>query len=88
MSSEAHLISLIAPRGFIGRSCDCSPYFKRIGLGSVLGYFNCRLDHWTIWLCIFPRFYINFAYRRIRDCHVPVCDWAGNAAFTFMGTQT
>ncbi|MGM7342916.1 hypothetical protein ACOI3M_24225, partial [Acinetobacter baumannii] len=38
MSSEAHSISLIAPVVLLAAAVIAVPIFKRIGLGSVLGY--------------------------------------------------
>ncbi|RTE46173.1 potassium transporter [Acinetobacter junii] len=38
MSSEAHSISLIAPVVLLAAAVIAAPIFKRIGLGSVLGY--------------------------------------------------
>jgi glutathione-regulated potassium-efflux system protein KefB len=52
MSSEAHSISLIAPVVLLAAAVIAVPIFKRIGLGRF-GLLNCRLDHWTIWLCFF-----------------------------------
>ena len=51
MSSEAHSISLIAPVVLLAAAVIAVPIFKRIGLGSVLGYliagktFNDALNH-------------------------------------------
>ena len=38
MSSEAHSISLVAPVVLLAAAVIAVPIFKRIGLGSVLGY--------------------------------------------------
>ena len=38
MSSEAHSISLITPVVLLAAAVIAVPIFKRIGLGSVLGY--------------------------------------------------
>ena len=38
MSSEAHSVSLIAPVVLLAAAVIAVPIFKRIGLGSVLGY--------------------------------------------------
>lgn len=38
MSSEVHSISLIAPVVLLAAAVIAVPIFKRIGLGSVLGY--------------------------------------------------
>lgn len=59
------------------------PIFKRIGLGSVLGYLIAGLVIGPFGFA-FSRFCRNFAYCRVGNCDVPLCDWFRNATLTFV----
>ncbi len=84
MSSEAHSISLVAPVVLLAAAVIAVPIFKRIGLGSVLGYLIAGLIIGPFGFAFFSRFHRNFAYCRVGNCDVPLCDWFGNATLTFV----
>lgn len=75
MSSEAHSISLIAPVVLLAAAVIAVPIFKRIGLGSVLGYLIAGLIIGPFGFA-FSRFYRNLTYCRVGHCDVPICDWS------------
>ena len=83
MSSEAHSISLVAPVVLLAAAVIAVPIFKRIGLGSVLGYLIAGLIIGPFGFA-FSRFHSNFAYCRVGNRDVPLCDWFGNATITFV----
>ncbi len=75
MSSEASSISLLAPVILLTAAVIAVPIFKRIGLGSVLGYLVAGLIIGPFGLSFFLRLNINITHCRVRHCHVFIYYW-------------
>lgn len=76
---------LIRVVALLGAAVIAVPLFKRLGLGSVLGYLAAGLIIGPFGLHIIndPSYY---SFSRIWRCDVPIRHWTGNETLSFMGT--
>ncbi len=88
MSSEAHSISLIAPVVLLAAAVIAVPIFKRIGLGSVLGYLIAGLIIGPFGFALFPRFCIILHIAELGIVMYLFVIGLEMQPSQFMGTQT